>query len=83
MLAAGADLFWFVSGPGRACCQILSGTVSCVSHILALSEADLVLTVLALVDIALVGSLIIMVMLSGYENFVSKINVEGANEKPG
>ena len=32
-------------------------------HILVLAEADLVLTVLALVDIALVGSLIIMVML--------------------
>ncbi len=52
-------------------------------HILELAEADLVLTVLALVDIALVGSLIIMVMLSGYENFVSKIDVEGANEKLG
>ncbi len=52
-------------------------------QILELAEAQLVLTVLALVDIALVGSLIIMVMLSGYENFVSKIDVEGANEKLG
>lgn len=48
-----------------------------------LDESDLVLTVLALVDITLVGSLIIMVMLSGYENFVSKIDVDGANEKLG
>lgn len=52
-------------------------------EILKMAEADLILTVLALVDIALVGSLIIMVMLSGYENFVSKIDVDGANEKLG
>jgi len=50
-------------------------------HILVLGESELVLTVLALVDIALVGSLIIMVMLSGYENFVSRIDVDGAREK--
>ncbi len=48
--------------------------------ILNMSESQIVLTVLALVDISLVGSLIIMVMLSGYENFVSKLDVdEGAD----
>lgn len=44
-----------------------------LGHILAATEADLVLTVLALIDIVLVGSLIVMVMFSGYENFVSRI----------
>jgi uncharacterized protein (TIGR00645 family) len=29
----------------------------------------------------LVGSLIIMVMFSGYENFVSRIDIEGSDEK--
>ncbi len=51
--------------------------------ILAMQESDIVLKVLSLVDIALVGSLIIMVMLSGYENFVSKIDVDEAQEKLG
>ncbi|MCZ8129871.1 MAG: TIGR00645 family protein [Steroidobacteraceae bacterium] len=46
-----------------------------VTHILTTSEADLILTTLALVDIALVGSLIVMVMFSGYENFVSRMDV--------
>jgi uncharacterized protein (TIGR00645 family) len=46
-------------------------------HVTELAEADLVLTALALVDIALVGSLIVMVMFSGYENFVSRIDVAG------
>ena len=38
-----------------------------------MSVLALVLTVLAMIDIVLVGSLIVMVMFSGYENFVSKI----------
>lgn len=46
------------------------------------SEADIVLTLLALVDLALVAGLIVMVMFSGYENFVSKLDVEaGGGEK--
>lgn len=44
------------------------------------AEADLVLALLALVDMALVGSLIIMVMFSGYENFVSKLDVDGSDQ---
>ncbi|HEY1283528.1 MAG TPA: TIGR00645 family protein, partial [Steroidobacteraceae bacterium] len=48
-------------------------------HIVAMEEADLVLVVLALIDISLVGSLIVMVMFSGYENFVSRI--DAATEK--
>jgi uncharacterized protein (TIGR00645 family) len=46
-----------------------------VIHVAEVPEADLVLTTLALVDLALVGSLIVMVMFSGYENFVSRIDV--------
>jgi uncharacterized protein (TIGR00645 family) len=48
-------------------------------HIWASTEADLVLTVLALIDIVLVGSLIVMVMFSGYENFVSRIEAKGTD----
>lgn len=45
-----------------------------VVHALTLTESDMVLTVLALIDIVLVGSLIVMVMFSGYENFVSRLD---------
>jgi len=48
-----------------------------------MAEADLVLVVLTLIDLVLVGSLIVMVMFSGYENFVSRIDVEGDAEKLG
>jgi uncharacterized protein (TIGR00645 family) len=50
-----------------------------IEHIMVSSEADLVLTVLALIDIVLVGSLIVMVMFSGYENFVSRIEAKGTD----
>ncbi len=48
-----------------------------IVHVIETPESDLVLTTLALVDLSLVGSLIVMVMFSGYENFVSRIDVEG------
>lgn len=49
--------------------------------IFALKEADLVLVTLSLVDLALVGGLLVMVMLSGYENFVSAIDLDEGQEK--
>lgn len=54
-----------------------------LQHVMELSEADVVLSLLALVDLALVASLIVMVMFSGYENFVSKIDMEGEGDKLG
>jgi uncharacterized protein (TIGR00645 family) len=50
--------------------------------ILQLAETDLVLLVLSLIDIVLVGSLIVMVMLAGYENFVSRIDTGTEQELP-
>jgi uncharacterized protein (TIGR00645 family) len=49
------------------------------NHLLEVEEADLVLTVLAMIDIALVATLIVMVMFSGYENFVSTIDAKGSD----
>jgi uncharacterized protein (TIGR00645 family) len=53
-----------------------------ISMIFTLEEADLVLVVLALIDIVLVGSLIVMVMFSGYENFVSRIDMVEGKDAP-
>ena len=49
------------------------------SHLVEMGESDLVLTVLAMIDIALVATLIVMVMFSGYENFVSTIDAKGSD----
>lgn len=45
-------------------------------------ESDVVLGVLTLVDLALMGSLLIIVIFSGYENFVSKIDHSGHKDWP-
>jgi len=56
-----------------------------IIHVLPLvfstREADLVLLILSLIDLSLVGGLIVMVMLSGYENFVSTIDLDNGGEK--
>jgi uncharacterized protein (TIGR00645 family) len=49
--------------------------------IFSVTETDLVLVVLSLIDMALVGGLIVMVMFSGYENFVSQLDVSENTEK--
>ncbi len=48
---------------------------------LTVDEADLVLAILSLVDLILVANLVIMVIISGYENFVSHIEVQGITDK--
>jgi uncharacterized protein (TIGR00645 family) len=50
-------------------------------HILDMGEADLILTLLSLIDLTLVGSLVVIVMFSGYENFVSQMDICASAEK--
>jgi uncharacterized protein (TIGR00645 family) len=54
-----------------------------VTGAMTMPEQDLVLIVLALIDLSLVGALIVMVMFSGYENFVSKIDAASEKETLG
>lgn len=44
------------------------------AHAFTATESEVILGVLALVDLSLTGSLIIIVIFSGYENFVSRID---------
>ncbi len=48
--------------------------VHLVTRALAMTEAEAVLAILSLVDIALTGALVMIVIFSGYENFVSRID---------
>ena len=52
-----------------------------VPILFTIKESELVLAVLAMVDMALVGGLLVMVMFSGYENFVSSIDIDENDEK--
>ena len=50
-------------------------------HVWTMAESDMVLAVLAMIDMVLVASLVVMVMLSGYENFVSQIELADEGKK--
>jgi len=52
-----------------------------IPNIFSIKEVDLVLITLSLIDITLVSGLLIMVMFSGYENFVSQLDVGENSEK--
>ena len=45
-------------------------------------ETSIILLILTLIDLSFTGNLLIMVIFSGYENFVSKIDVGHHEDKP-
>ena len=53
-----------------------------VLHAPAATEADIILGVLSLIDVTLTGNLILIVVFSGYENFVSRIDPGGHPDWP-
>ncbi|WP_435744435.1 TIGR00645 family protein [Microbacterium sp. PMB16] len=50
-----------------------------ITHI---EEATIMLTVLGLIDVVMIANLLIMVIIGGYETFVSRINVDGHPDQP-
>ncbi len=51
-------------------------------HAMGSGAEEIILTVLTLIDLSLAGNLVLIVIFSGYENFVSKINLEGHEDRP-
>ena len=52
-------------------------------HILAGGEGNLIIAILGMVDVTLVANLLLIVIFSGYENFISKLDVAHASvDKP-
>jgi uncharacterized protein (TIGR00645 family) len=50
-------------------------------RVLAANEGEFILLILSLVDLVLVANLVIMVIISGYENFISRIDIEEATDR--
>ncbi|MDD7804522.1 MAG: TIGR00645 family protein [Endozoicomonas sp. (ex Botrylloides leachii)] len=61
--------------------EFYQGVSHLLLNVLEMRESDVTLKALSLIDVALVGGLIIMVMYSGYENFVSKLDIAENTEK--
>ncbi|GGB48649.1 UPF0114 protein [Oceanisphaera marina] len=52
------------------------------THVFSASEADVIVGILSLVDMALVASLLLIIIFSGYEIFVSKIDTGNHTDRP-
>ena len=56
--------------------------VHLISGATTLKEADIMLIVLGLIDVVMIANLLIMVIIGGYETFVSRLDLEGHPDQP-
>jgi uncharacterized protein (TIGR00645 family) len=52
------------------------------AQVTALNETIIMLVVLALIDVVMISNLLIMVIVGGYETFVSRMGLEGHRDQP-
>jgi uncharacterized protein (TIGR00645 family) len=71
-----------VIGIGMLLVKFGQELIHVLPNIMTASESEVVLAVLALVDLSLVANLLLIVIFSGYENFVSKINTKEHEDRP-
>jgi uncharacterized protein (TIGR00645 family) len=50
-------------------------------HAMSMSDGEITVGILSLIELALMGSLVLMVILSGYESFVSRLDVSAHSER--
>ena len=56
--------------------------VHLISKAGSLTEAEVMLIVLGLIDVVMIANLLIMVIIGGYETFVSRLDLEGHPDQP-
>ena len=53
-----------------------------VVDVQSFNETTIMLSVLGLIDVVMISNLLIMVIIGGYETFVSRLELEGHSDKP-
>ncbi len=53
-----------------------------ITHAMRFDEQQIMLGVLALIDVVMISNLLIMVIVGGYETFVSRLRLEGHPDQP-
>jgi uncharacterized protein (TIGR00645 family) len=53
-----------------------------VAHAANFSEQEIMLVVLGLIDVVMISNLLVMVIVGGYETFVSRLRLEGHPDQP-
>ena len=62
--------------------QFMIELIHLVTQIGNLSETDIMLMVLGLVDVVMIANLLIMVIIGGYETFVSRLELDNHPDQP-
>jgi uncharacterized protein (TIGR00645 family) len=65
-----------------AALAILTKSVGYSGDVVGLNETIIMLVVLALIDVVMISNLLIMVIVGGYETFISRMNLEGHPDQP-
>jgi uncharacterized protein (TIGR00645 family) len=68
--------------PDGAAAAVTSIGYKTAAPVTALNETIIMLVVLALIDVVMISNLLIMVIVGGYETFVSRMNLEGHPTSP-
>ncbi len=77
------DLIGAVMGNKNALEHILDTvTIKGADRPTKLTETAIMLVVLGLIDVVMISNLLIMVIIGGYETFVSRMNLEGHPDQP-
>jgi uncharacterized protein (TIGR00645 family) len=66
----------------QAALSILTKSVGYTGEMAGLNETIIMLVVLALIDVVMISNLLIMVIVGGYETFISRMNLEGHPDQP-
>ena len=53
-----------------------------INHSLDFTEQQIMLVVLGLIDVVMISNLLVMVIVGGYETFVSRLNLKGHPDEP-
>lgn len=78
-----SDLIGAVMGNQNALQHILDTvTIKGAERPVKLTETAIMLVVLGLIDVVMISNLLIMVIIGGYETFVSRMNLEGHPDQP-
>jgi uncharacterized protein (TIGR00645 family) len=53
-----------------------------VTDVVTMGEQEMMLIVLGLIDVVMISNLLVMVIVGGYETFVSRLNLQGHPDQP-
>lgn len=74
--------FGLVLSLGLVAFIFLRELIEAVPGMMTESSDDAILVVLSLIDLTLAGNLLLIVLFSGYENFVSKLDIDDGGDRP-